>query len=159
MDGGERTPMRYLTPQMRNALRAMGWGGFAQYATLRGVRASLRLKSRQPQFLLAVPNNAQPESYYTIVSLAVRKNNSREILVGSGYMGYSTGVATDRIVSTASEHLADQSSAPANFVIYRIRVSQPMSPGEYAFVLYNSQVKAIGFFASGLDSYYDFGVD
>ena len=34
-----------------------------------------------------------------------------------------------------------------------------MPSGEYAFVLYNSQVKAIGYFASGLDSYYDFGVD
>ena len=159
IDGGGRTPMRYLTPQMRNALRALGWGGMAQYAVLRGTRASLRLKSRQPEFLLAVPSNAQAESYYTIVSLAVRKNNSREILVGGGYMGYSTGVATDRIVPTASERLSDQSAAPQNFVIYRIKVSQPMPPGEYAFVLYNSQVKAIGYFVSGLDSYYDFGVD
>ena len=100
--------MRYLTPQMRNAIRGLGWGGMAQYAVLRGASASLRLKSRQPEFLLAVPNNAQAESYYTVVSLAVRKNNSREIMVGGGYMGYSTGVATDRIVATASEKLSDQ---------------------------------------------------
>jgi hypothetical protein len=159
LDGGGRTPMRYLTPQMRNAIRGLGWGGMAQYAVLRGASASLRLKSRQPEFLLAVPNNAQAESYYTVVLLAVRKNNSREIMVGGGYMGYSTGVATDRIIATASEKLSDQSAAPANFVIYRIKTSQPMPPGEYAFVLYNSQVKVIGYFATGLDSYYDFGVD
>jgi hypothetical protein len=159
VDGNERTPMRYLTPQMRNAMRAFGWGGMAQYSVLRGPRASLRLKTRQPEYLLAVPSNAQAESYYTVVSLAVRKNNSREIMVGGGYMNYSTGVATDRIIATTSERLSDQSAAPQNFVIYRIKVSTPMPSGEYAFVLYNSQVKAIGFFASGLDSYYDFGVD
>jgi len=106
-----------------------------------------------------VPSNAQAESYYTVVLLAVRKNSSREILVGGGYMGYSTGVSTDRIIATSSERLSDQSAAPQNFVIYRIKVSKPMPSGEYAFVLYNSQVKAIGYFASGLDSYYDFGVD
>ena len=55
LDGGGRTPMRYLTPQMRNAIRGLGWGGMAQYAVLRGASASLRLKSRQPEFLLAVP--------------------------------------------------------------------------------------------------------
>lgn len=159
LDGEERVPMRYLTPQMRSAMRALGFGGVAQYAVLRGTHASLRLKSRQPEYLLAVPSNAQAESYYTIVSLAIRKNNSREIMVGGGYMAYSTGVATDRIVATTSEKLSDQSTALENFVLYRIKVSQPMPSGEYAFVLYNSQVKTIGFFTSGLDSYYDFGVD
>lgn len=159
IDGGERIPMRYLTPQMRSALRALGYGGMAQYAVLRGPQASLRLKSNQPEFLLAVPNNAQPESYFTLVTLAVRKNNSREIMVGGGYMSYSSGVATDRVIATTSERLADQSGAPKGFITYRIRVSSPLPPGEYAVVLYNSQIRTVGFFASGLDSYFDFGVD
>lgn len=159
IDGGERIPMRYLTPQMRSGLRAMGYGGMAQYAVLRGSRASLRLKSNQPEFLLAVPSNAQPDSYFTLVTLAVRKNNSREIMIGGGYMSYSSGVATDRVVATASERLADQSGAPKGFITYRIRVTSPLPPGEYAVVLYNSQIRTVGFFASGLDSYFDFGVD
>ena len=159
VDSGNSIPMRYLTPQMRSSMRGLGWGGMAQYAVLRGSRASLRLKSKQPEFLLAVPDNAQPESYYTIVSLAVRKNNSREIMVGGGYMSYSTGVATDRIVAADAEKLSDQSGAPEDFTSYRIKVSEPMPAGEYAVVLYNSQVRTIGFFGSGLDSYYDFGVD
>jgi hypothetical protein len=159
IDGGERIPMRYLTPQMRSALRALGYGGMAQYAVLRNNRASLRLKGNQPEFLLAVPNNAQPDSYFTLVTLAVRKNNSREIMVGGGYMSYSSGVATDRVIATVSEKLADQSGAPKGFITYRIKVAAPLPPGEYAVVLYNSQIRTVGFFASGLDSYYDFGVD
>ena len=159
VDAGERIPMRYLTPQMRSAVRALGYGGMAQYAVLRGSRASLRLKGNQPEFLLAVPNNAQVESYFTLVTLAVRKNNSREIMVGGGYMSYSSGVATDRVIATTSEQLPDQSGAPKDFVTYRIKVTSPLPPGEYAVVLYNSQVRTIGYFASGLDSYFDFGVD
>lgn len=159
IDAGERTPMRYLTPQMRSAVRALGYGGMAQYAVLRGVRASLRLKSTQPEFLLAVPSNAQPDSYFTLVSLAVRKNNSREIMVGGGYMSYSSGVATDRIVATTSERSSDQSAAPEGFVTYHIKAASPLPAGEYAVVLYNSQIRTVGYFASGLDSYYDFGVD
>jgi len=159
IDGGEKIPMRYLTPQMRSAMRALGYGGMAQYAVLRGSKASLRLKGNQPEFLLAVPSNAQPDSYFTLVTLAVRKNNSREIMVGGGYMSYSSGVATDRVIATASERLADQSGAPKGFITYRIRVTSPLPPGEYAVVLYNSQIRTVGFFASGLDSYFDFGVD
>ncbi len=159
VDGGERIPMRYLTPQMRSAVRALGYGGVAQYAVLRSNRASLRLKTKQPEFLLAVPNNAQPDSYFTLVTMAVRKNNSREIMVGGGYMSYSSGVATDRVIATVSEKLADQSAAPKGFITYRIKVAAALPPGEYAVVLYNSQIRTAGFFASGLDSYYDFGVD
>jgi hypothetical protein len=159
IDSGVTTPMRYLTPQMRHAVRAFGYGGVAGYAVLRGPQASLRLKSNQPEFLLAVPENAQPESYYTLVNLAVRKNGTREIMVGGGYMSYSTGVANDRIIATVSEKVADQSTAPKDFVIYRIKTSSALPPGEYAVVLYNSQIRAVGYFASGLDSYFDFGVD
>lgn len=159
IDAGVTTPMRYLTPQTRHAARAFGWGGVAGYAVLRGPKASLRLKSNQPEFLLAVPSNAQAESYYTLVNLAVRNNGSREIMVGGGYMSYSSGVATDRIIRTTSEKLADQSGAPKDFVIYRIKTESPLPPGEYAMVLYNSQIRAVGYFASGLDSYFDFGVD
>jgi len=105
-----------------------------------------------------VPANAQAESYYTLVTLAVRKNGTREILTGGGYMSYSTGVANDRVVPTTSEKLADQSAAPKDFVIYRVKTVNPLPPGEYAIVLYNSQIRTVGYFASGADSYFDFGL-
>jgi len=37
--------------------------------------------------------------------------------------------------------------------------AKPLAAGEYAFILYNSQVKVVGYFAGGGDSYFDFGVD
>ncbi len=158
-DAGQQEPMRYLTPQMRMAARAMGFGGFAQYAVLGGTRATLRLRSRQPEFLLAVPSNAQAESYFTLANFAVRNNGTREVLVGGGYMSYSSGIHRDRVVATTSARLPDQSRAPPGYTIYRIAVANPLAAGEYALVLYNSQVRVAGFFANGLDSYFDFGVD
>lgn len=159
IDHDTQLTMRYITPESRIKARALGFGGMAQYAVLRGVSASQRLNDSQPEFILAVPSNAQAESYYTIVNLAVRKNGSREILVGGGYYGYSSGVATDRIIKSTSQLLPDQSMAPEGFNIYRINVEQPMAKGEYALVLYNSQIRTLGYFAAAADSYFDFGVD
>lgn len=159
IDGGQQTPMRYLTPNIRTAMRALGFGGVATYAVLKGPRAAHRIKNAQPAFLVIVPNNAQPESYVTLVNFVVRKNDSREVLVGGGYMSYSTGVHPDRIVPTTSEKLADQARAPKGFTLYRLATAKNLVPGEYAFVLYNSQVKVSGFFPTGGDSYFDFGVD
>jgi hypothetical protein len=159
IQGSERSSMHYLTPQIRTAVRALGFGGVGQYAVLRGAQAQLRLRNSQPSFLMAVPNNAQVEGYFTLARMAVRNNGTREILTGGGYMGYSTGVHPDRIVPTASEKAADQSSAPAGFTIYRVTPQQPLSQSEYAMILYNSQVRVVGFFMSGMDSYFDFGVD
>lgn len=34
-----------------------------------------------------------------------------------------------------------------------------LDKGEYAVVLYSSQIRSTGYFLSGLDSYFDFGVD
>lgn len=158
-DGGTKVPMRYLAPQMRAAARALGFGGYAQYAVLNGTAATLRVKDKQPSFVVAIPSNAQPESYYTIASFAVRKNGSREVLVGGGYMSYSTGINKDRVMKATAVQEPNQSAAPKNYIMYRVKPDAPLPPGEYAFILYNSQVKVAGYFASGLDSYFDFGID
>lgn len=158
-DGGTKVPMRYLAPQMRAAARALGFGGYAQYAVLNGTAATLRVKDKQPSFVVAIPSNAQPESYYTIANFAVRKNGSREVLVGGGYMSYSTGINKDRVMKATAVQEPNQSGAPKNYIMYRVKPDAPLPPGEYAFILYNSQVKVAGYFASGLDSYFDFGID
>jgi hypothetical protein len=159
IDAGQRIPMRYLTPQMRMAARAFGFGGVGQYAALPGSAAALRLHSRQPEFIVAVPSNAQAESYYTLANFAVRRNGSREVIVGGGYMSYSSGINRDRVVATTASRQPDQAGAPPGYTIYRITVVNPLAPGEYAMVLYNSQVHVAGFFMGGADSYFDFGVD
>ncbi|MGF7172632.1 hypothetical protein [Azospirillum doebereinerae] len=157
IDNGQQRTMQYLTPQMRTAVRAMGFGGVGQYAVLRGKRATLRLAGKQPLFVFAIPSNAQPESYFTLASFAVRDNGTREVIVGGGYMSYSTGVHQDRIVPTSSQKLPDQSKAPKGYVLYAVAPEVAMKDGEYAMIFYNSQVRGIGF-ASTLDSYFDFGV-
>ncbi len=159
IDGDKRSTMRYIAPQMRTAARALGFGGVGSYATLPGTAATLRLKNTSPSFMVAVPTNAQPEGYVTLASFAVRKNGTREVQVGGGYMSYSTGVNKDRVMPITVEKLPDQGKAPKDFVLYRVNVAKPLAAGEYAFILYNSQVKVVGYFLGGADSYFDFGVD
>lgn len=159
VDGGATTQMKYLTPSFRHAPRAFGWGGVSQYATLQGSAATLRLKSPKPSFIVAIPNNAQAESYFTIANFAVRNNNTREVSVGGGYYSYSTGINKDRVILATAEKEASQAKAPADYTMYRITPNGDLPRGEYAFILYNSQIRTSGWFASGLDSYFDFGVD
>ena len=159
IDGDKQSTMKYLAPQMRTAARALGFGGVGSYAVLPGTAAVLRLKNRSPSFMVAVPSNAQPESYVTLANFAVRKNGTREVQVGGGYMSYSSGVNKDRVMPVTVEKLPDQGRAPKDFILYRVNVAKALEPGEYAFILYNSQVKVVGYFMSGADSYFDFGVD
>lgn len=159
IDGDKRSTMRYIAPQMRTAARALGFGGVGSYASLPGTAATLRLKNTSPSFMVAVPTNAQPEGYVTIANFAVRKNGTREVQVGGGYMSYSTGINKDRVMPITVEKLPDQGKAPKDFVLYRVNVGKPLAAGEYAFILYNSQVKVVGYFLGGADSYFDFGID
>lgn len=158
IDGAQQKTMRYTTPQIRTAVRALGFGGVGQYAVLRGTRASLRLANKQPIFVFAVPSNAQPESYFTVANFATRDNGTREVIVGGGYMSYSTGINKDRVVATSAEPLPDQSKAPKNHTLYAATVNAQLSTGEYALIFYNSQFRSAGF-VPGADSYFDFGVD
>lgn len=158
-DGSGKRVMSYLIPQIRTAARALGFGGMAQYAVLRGTRANLRLGSPQPRFLFAAPTNAQPESYLTVANFAVRENGTREVIIGGGFMSYSTGVHQDRIVPISIEKVSDQSKAPKGFILYTATPNAPLSAGEYAVIFYTSQIRTPGIFASALDSYFDFGVD
>jgi hypothetical protein len=161
VDGTEMKSMRYLNPQMRTAARALGLGGVATYAVLRGTTASFRTKNHEPSFLVSVPNQAQPESYLTLASLAVRPNGSREVMVGGGYMSYSTGIHPDRVVAVSSEKEADQSKAQKGFTIYKVTPKQKLQFGQYAVILYTGEVQALvnSWFSGGGNSYFDFTVD
>jgi hypothetical protein len=157
----ETIAMQYITPQVRTAARGLGFGGVASYSVLRGTAASKRTKNPKPSFMVSVPNQAQPDSYLTIASFAIRKNNSREVLIGGGFMSYSSGIHPDRIINSISEKVADQSRAQKGFTIYKITPRNIMAPGEYAVILYTGeigQVVATWFTGTG-NSYFDFGVD
>lgn len=160
IDGESTHSMRYLSPQMRTAARGLGFGGFASYAVLRGSSATLRTSNGSPSFLVSVPNQAQPESYFTLASFAVRSNNSREVLVGGGYMSYSTGIHPDRVMAVDSVRVEDQSRAQAGFTIYRVTPRQALQAGEYAVILYTGEMAGlVGTWFTGTgNSYFDFSV-
>jgi len=150
-DGSQDTPMRYIAPQMRTALKGLSFlvgGRIVGVMVLTGARAKERVASRVPTFLLAMPNNAQPESYFTLASFATRNNNTREVLLAGGATSYTPGVRRDRVMPTSAERLPDQSKAPNGYTIYGISVTKPLVPGEYALILYSTQVRC-----------FDFGID
>ncbi len=161
VDGDETKAMRYINPQMRTAARGMGFGGIASYAVLRGDKATERIKNAQPSFLVSVPNQAQPESYLTLASFAVRTNNTREVSTGGGYMSYSSGIHPDRVVAVNSEKAADQSKAQKGFTIYKVTAKRAMPIGEYAVILYTGEMQGVvgTWFTSAGNAYFDFGVD
>jgi hypothetical protein len=160
LDGDEERAMRYLIPQTHSKIRGFGWGGMATYAVLRGSTANERIKSGQPSFLVSVPNQAQVESYVTIANFAVRDNNTREVMIGGGFMGYSSGVHPDRVIAYASAKTPDQSKAQSGFTIYKITPSKPLAKGEYAVILYTGEMHGLVsmWFADQGNAYFDFGI-
>ena len=156
---GKETQMQYIIPAIRTAARALGFGGVASYAVLRGDKAQLRLSPSMPEFIVSVPKNAQANNYFTVANFAVRKNQTREVLIGGGYMSYTTGIHRDRVVPIVSEVLEDQSRAKDGFVLHRVRIEKNLASGEYAIVLYTGEIRTLGFFAQASNSYFDFGVD
>ncbi|KAF0095828.1 MAG: hypothetical protein E1N59_604 [Puniceicoccaceae bacterium 5H] len=149
----------YTSAQMRTAARAFGFGGVATYAVLRGSNAQLRITDTEPEFIIAAPGRAQPDAYAQLASFAIRGNGSREVLVGGGYMSYSTGIHPDRIMPISFAPLEDQSKAPEGFTLYRIKTTEPLAPGEYAVVFYSSEVALPGMLFGGGNAYFDFGID
>lgn len=155
---GVETPMSYIVPEIRSAARALGFGGFATYAVLRGTAAQRRL-SPAPEFIVSVPKNAQAPNYITLANFAVRPNGSREVVTGGGFVSYSSGIHRDRIVKINIEPLENQSRAREGFVLHRVMPESQLPRGEYALVLYSGEVRVVGFFPQGGNSYFDFGVD
>lgn len=158
-DNGQEKTMAYIIPETRTAARALGFGGVATYTVMRGDHAQLRTTDKTPSFLVSVPKNVQPNSYMTLASFMLRKNESREVLVGGGFMSYSTGIHPDRIMPIIFEKMDDQSRATKDFVVYKVISKNPLAPGEYALLLYTKEVRTAGFFAHGANTCFDFGVD
>jgi hypothetical protein len=155
---GQNMIMQYIIPQQRTAARALGFGGFATYAALNGESAQRRA-SPAPEFIVSVPKNAQANNYLTLAHFAVRRNGTREVLTGGGYMSYSTGITKSRVVPIRSEILPDQSAAREGFALYKVAPEKALERGEYALVLYTGEMRTAGFFAQAANSYFDFGVD
>lgn len=156
---GQQSAMQYLVPTMRTAARALGFGGVASYATLSGTKAARRLPGKAVEFIVSVPKNAQVAGYVTLASFVVQRNGTREVSTGGGYMSYSTGINRHHVIEIKTEPLADQSLAHDGFILHRVTPEKDLPGGEYALVLYTAEVRTVGFFGAGANSFFDFGVD
>ncbi|MFC0348837.1 hypothetical protein [Undibacterium danionis] len=156
---GSESNMQYIIPQMRTASRAFGFGGVATYASLNNSAAQKRITSTLPEFIVSVPKNAQAPNYLTLASFVVRDNGNREVLIGGGFLSYSSGIHKDRVIPVKTEALPNQSKAREGFILYKVTPEKELAKGEYALVLYTGELRVAGFFAQAANSYFDFGVD
>jgi hypothetical protein len=156
---GSESNMQYIIPQMRTASRAFGLGGVATYASLNNSAAQKRINSSLPEFIVSVPKNAQAPNYLTLASFVVRDNGNREVLIGGGFLSYSSGIHKDRVIPVRTEALANQAKAREGFILYKVTPEKELAKGEYALVLYTGELRVAGFFAQAANSYFDFGVD
>ncbi len=157
IDAGATKPLLAVVAQTRTAARALGFGGVGQYAVLPGRAAQLRL-SASPAFLVAAPSNMQLQGLVTLAKFEARKNNTREVVVGGGYMSYSSGIHPDRIIATTVAAAASQAGAPAGMTIYEVKPAGELPTGEYALIVATGAQPAAGF-AGIPGTFYDFGVD
>lgn len=156
---GSESNMQYIIPQMRTASRAFGFGGVATYASLNNSAAQKRITSNLPEFIVSVPKNAQAPNYLTLASFVVRDNGNREVLIGGGFLSYSSGIHKDRVIPVKTEALPNQGKAREGFILYKVTPEKELPKGEYALVLYTGELRVAGFFAQAANSYFDFGVD
>ncbi|MBX9745498.1 MAG: hypothetical protein K2X34_01255 [Hyphomonadaceae bacterium] len=161
VQNGQISTLLAITAQTRMAARAMGLGGVGHYAVLPGSRAMLRLTSSQPTFIVAAPNNIQPQGLFTIARFEPRRNGTREVLIGGGYMSYSSGIHPDRVVPVNMVQAPDQRGAPAGTILYQLTPVTPLSSGEYALIVSVAPPTTGGVFNAPSTSgvFYDFGVD
>lgn len=157
IDGESTTMLQYSKLQIRVAARGLGFGGAASYCVIHGTKAGTRVKNKQPEFLLCLPERAQPNGVAELVLFAVRRNGTREVMTGGGYGSYSTGFPPERVVAIKFER-ADQSNAPDGFVIYRAIPQRALAVGEYAIVV-NSSEAVPSMAGPSAGSCFDFGVD
>ena len=157
IDGETEAMLQYSKLQIRVAARGLGFGGAASYCVIHGTKAATRVRNKQPEFLLCVPERAQPAGAVELVNFAVRKNGTREVMTGGGYGSYSTGFPPERVVAMKFEKV-DQTNAPSGFVVYRAIPQRPLVVGEYAIVVNSNEATPTMAGPSG-GSCYDFGVD
>jgi hypothetical protein len=150
VNGGQRTQMRAI--MVSTSTQARPYAGVRQYAVMPGERAMTRLAS-DTSFLVAVPSNIQPQGVVVLASFEARRGN-RLVLVGGGYMSWSTGIHPDRIIAVNME--PGGGSAPAGHTMYRVTPTAPLAAGEYAIVVATGQQQG---YAGIPGTFFDFGVD
>lgn len=150
----ESAPVGVRTASPPGALTA-----FTMYGVLEGESAALRLNP-QPSFSLILPSiYLDPHNRFALAALAVRRNGTREILLGQGLGSGGTDLPRDRRVALSITPAADQSGVTSGYRLYRVTPLAPLRPGEYAIVIHGPQ-EAASPDRNGVQSrFFAFGVD
>ena len=148
VDGSQRTPMKYSSTDARsNSMLGAVVNPFHKTrfrAALTGNHAQLRTKNTAPIFEAWIEADANPSDVIVIVRLKA-KSETREIeTLRAGITGSSSGFRKEDCLPVTLEELT--STASTNRKLYRVKLVNPLVPGEYALV-----------YLSGM--FYDFGVD
>ncbi len=150
--GGQRQQILAITVTTRTHARP--YAGVRQYAVMPGDRAQLRVPANAT-FIVAVPANVQPQGTVLLAHFEARRG-VREVLVGGGYMSWSTGIHPDRVIAVTMERASSQAGAPAGHTLYSLRPNAELFPGEYALVLASQTQQGFGGIPG---TFFDFGVD
>lgn len=113
---------------------------------LDGNRAQLRVSDTTPEFEVTLPADVNPKDYLVLIKFKV-KSDRREVETGKvGITGMSFGFRKESIVSTTFEEIKNPTAdGVIQNIVYRVKVINPLPPGEYAF--------------APQSLYYDFGID
>lgn len=112
--------------------------------TFNGNHSQLRTNNISPTFEVWAPADMNPSDAIQIIKFNV-KSDRREISIGSGRIGFSTGFSKDDLMPLTFDE--GKENSPGGYQkLYRVTLVKPLSLGEYALVLQGT-------------TYYDFGVD
>jgi hypothetical protein len=134
---------------------------------LEGISSKLRLKSTDLAFEVALPEDVDPEDYVTLVRLEVKADRRQ---IETSRVGFSIsdgarskdGFPKDRVIPITMEDTG--AKTPSGNTIYRVKVANSLTPGEYSIVR-SSTIDSAEEEASDKKkshssaNYYDFGVD
>jgi hypothetical protein len=100
-------------------------------AYLSGPASKNTINDREPVFFIYVPDGASAADY-SLIKLE-KKEDHREFEVGSfgGITGGKSGVKRDKQLEFTAEHVGIRT--------YKIKLAQPIKPGEYAFFMGTGQ--------------------
>ncbi len=132
-------------PQTSNSF---GLGGSKRKTWLRGARAIVRTTEISPKVLFIAPTEVEPNGRFVLLRFTLKEGN-REFgtKVSDKSPGVSIAFTSDTIVNTRIVRVVDlESGTGIKKSVYRLSVTDPIPPGEYAFVTSNY-------------AYFDFGID
>jgi hypothetical protein len=150
IDGEKRISMKRSQPNARfGSMVGQIFNPFGKSKTqtaLDGNHAQLRVTDTTPEFEIGLPSDVNAADYIVLIKFKT-KSDRREVQASSvGITGGTFGFPKDAIVPTTFEEVRNQTyGGGMKYTIYRVKVVNPMPPGEYAFA------------PQGL--FYDFGID